>query len=331
MVDDQIPQFADLLKQLFLFQGLNEAQIAHIVARFMPYSFAEEKEVFVQGAEGDMFFVIFKGRVKITQADRKGERLLNVLGAGEYFGEEVLPFNRPRSSSVTTLEPTVLLGMDRDSFLDLINDFPQIRRVLTVTADSRHTAQREKFDWLGEDEVVHLVRRKHEIFLLTSLLLPIFIGLISIPVLAYGVTDLSSGGSSKFIAYAGMLGIAISLFWIVWNWVNWGNDFYIVTNQRVLWVEKVVLLYQSRREAPLTQILAVNVKRTWFGRILEYGDVEVRTFTGGYTHAPVSRSSAVCCLRGGFQGTRRLFVETGRKRSHPALSAGTPGSTCGKW
>ncbi len=281
MVDDQVPQFADLLKQLFLFQGLNEAELAHIVARFQPYSFTGDKEVFAQGDEDNMFFVIFKGRVKITQADRKGEHLLSVFGAGEYFGEEALLFNRPRSATVTTLEPTILLGMEQGSFYDLIRDFPNIRTFLTVTADSRHMAQREKFDWLGEDEVVHLVRRKHEVFLLTSLLLPLFVGLISIPILAYGVTDLDSFINPRLLLYVGIMGIFISIFWIVWNWVNWGNDFYIVTNQRVLWVEKVILLYQSRREAPLTQILSVNVKRTWFGRILGYGDVEVRTFTGG--------------------------------------------------
>lgn len=281
MVEDQIPQFADLLKQLFLFQGLNEAEVAHIVTRFTPYHYAEDKEVFAQGAEGDMFFVIFKGRVKITQTDRKGERLLTVLGAGEYFGEEALLFNRPRSASVTTLEPTVLLAMQRDAFFDVIGEFPRIRRILSVTADSRHMAQREKFDWLGEDEVVYIVRRKHEVFLLTSLLLPLFLGLISIPILAYGITNLGSSLTYNLATYAGIMGILLSIFWIIWNWVNWGNDFYIVTNQRVLWVEKVVLLYQSRREAPLTQILAVNVKRTWFGRILEFGDVDVRTFTGG--------------------------------------------------
>lgn len=281
MVDDQIPQFADLLKQLFLFQELNEVDIAHIVTRFRPYTFAADKVVFAQGDEGDMFFVIFKGRVKITQENRKGERVLTVLGAGEYFGEEALLFNRARSASVTTLEKTVLLGMGRDAFIDMIRDFPRIRTFLSVTADSRHMAQREKFDWLGEDEVVHLVRRKHEVFLLISLLLPLFVGLISIPLLAYGVTNMSSFLNPRFAIYAGIMGILISIFWVVWNWVNWGNDFYIVTNQRVLWVEKVILLYQSRREAPLTQILAVNVKRTWFGRIIEYGDVEVRTFTGG--------------------------------------------------
>jgi len=38
------------------------------------------------------------------------------------------------------------------------------------------------------------------------------------------------------------------LGWGVWNAIDWSNDYYIVTNQRVIWLEKVVGLYDSRRK-----------------------------------------------------------------------------------
>jgi hypothetical protein len=63
--------------------------------------------------------------------------------------------------------------------------------------------------------------------------------------------------------------------------VDWGNDYYIVTNQRVVWLEKLVGLYDSRREAPLGNILAVETSSDQLGRILHFGNVLVRTFTGG--------------------------------------------------
>lgn len=281
MANDEIPQYAELFKQLFMFQGLNTAQIAHLVTRFKPITFDVDQLVFTEGSEGDRFYIIFRGKVKVTRADKEGEQFLGVLGIGEYFGEESLLFARPRSASVTTLEPTTLLYLDIVSFTEMLEDFPQTRALLTVTAESRHVAQRENFDWLGEDEVIYILRRKHELFLLTSLLLPIFIGLISIPLLAYGISSLNSSFTYNLAAFFGILGIATAIIWLIWRWIDWGNDFYIVTNQRVLRLEKVVLLYNSRREAPLTQILAVNVAKTWFGRMLGYGDVEVRTFTGG--------------------------------------------------
>ena len=151
---------------------------------------------------------------------------------------------------------------------------------MSATAESRYLAQRADFDWVGEDEVIYLITRKHEFFLVISLIFPILVGLISIPVLLYGISTESSAGSRAALIL-GVLGILFSIFWTIWKWKDWGNDYYIVTNQRVVWLERVLIFYYSRREAPLTQILSVNVNRSWLGRILDYGNVEVRTFTGG--------------------------------------------------
>jgi hypothetical protein len=53
-----------------------------------------------------------------------------------------------------------------------------------------------------------------------------------------------------------------------------------VTNQRVVWLEKVVGIYDSRQESPLSTILSVGVETSQLGRILDYGDVIIRTFVG---------------------------------------------------
>lgn len=62
--------------------------------------------------------------------------------------------------------------------------------------------------------------------------------------------------------------------------VDWSNDYYIVTSQRVIWMEKVVGIFDSRMEAPLGTILSVGVETDAVGRILDYGNVIVRTFVG---------------------------------------------------
>ena len=53
-----------------------------------------------------------------------------------------------------------------------------------------------------------------------------------------------------------------------------------VTNQRVVWLEKVIALYDSRTEAPLSEILSVGVETDIIGRALGHGTVIVRTFVG---------------------------------------------------
>jgi hypothetical protein len=53
-----------------------------------------------------------------------------------------------------------------------------------------------------------------------------------------------------------------------------------VTNQRVVWLEKVIGIYDSRQESPINMILSVGVETSQLGRILDYGNVVIRTFVG---------------------------------------------------
>jgi len=280
MVDPEISRYASLLKQQYLFKGLNDAQLAHVVTRIERIEKGADEVIYAQGSPGDKFYVIYQGKVRVTQKEGRRERQLRILIPGDYFGEGGLLFHRPRSDTVTALEPTVLLSLSRDDFFELLDIMPSMRMNLSATAESRFLAVKENFEWLSDDEVIYLIRRKHELFLFISLIPPLILGLIALPIFV-----LSFSQTSPFLIDAallfGIFGIIGSGLWGIWNWIDWGNDFYIVTSQRVVWLEKVIIFYYSRQEAPLTHVLSVNVNMSFFGRVFNYGNVDVRTFTGG--------------------------------------------------
>lgn len=280
MADERIPQYAALLKQQYIFQGLSDADLARVVSRFQALSFKPGDVILQQGAAGSSFYVIFKGQVRITAREESEERVIDVLKAGDYFGEDALLFERPRLATVTALEPTVLLELQREPFLQILQDLPQLRLNLAATAESRYLAQQKHFDWIGEDEIVHLIVHRHGWFLGLSLVLPVLAVLASIPILVFGV---AAAPTQFFRLAASVTGAGLLLAGLIfglWNALDWSNDYYIVTNQRVVWLEKMIFLYESRREAPLTQVKSVTVRTDWLGRIVGYGDVDVRTFTG---------------------------------------------------
>lgn len=277
MVDQDISKTAALLSQQYLFRGLSKEDIDDVVARFIREEWEEGEVLISEGESGESFYVIFEGKVRVTRQEGRTERRLDDLGPGDYFGEEALLFVHPRSATITALGRLVTLRLDREDFNELLEDFPDMRLNLSATSESRHLAQRVHFNWLGEDEVIYLVARKHEFFLFLSLLLPICLGVGGIVVLALGVA--SSVLSLSGIEISAVI-LVLAVLWGIWNWVDWGNDYYIVTSQRVVWLERVIIFYYSRREAPMTQVLAVDVRSSFIGRILHYGDVEVRTFMG---------------------------------------------------
>jgi hypothetical protein len=125
------------------------------------------------------------------------------------------------------------------------------------------------------DEVVYFLARKHPIMLWRSLVLPFLMLLAPFLAVSFGILT----AENWIIPIALVFVFAIAL-WVAWLVVDWGNDYYMVTNQRVVWVEKVIGLFESRQEAPLSTVLSVGVETDMIGRVLDYGHVIVRTFVG---------------------------------------------------
>jgi CRP-like cAMP-binding protein len=276
---DERSQYIALLRRQYLFQGLDPDQMERVVDKFEVVQFQRGYRLFSAGDPPDYFYVLFQGRARVTRPGRGGDKFLNYLTPGDYFGERGLLTQRPRSITVTIIEPSTLLRLNYERFFELLDEYPKIRMNLSLTAESRRLAHRKAFDWLREDEVIYLIARKHRFFLGLSLIVPVLLAIASFLALLSAILSLDPSGARLFYI-VGFVLMAVALGWGAWNWIDWGNDYYIVTNQRVVWLEKLVALYDSRREAPLANILAVETSSSQLGRIVHYGNVLVRTFTG---------------------------------------------------
>lgn len=297
----ELEQITQLLQREYLFQKLTKDQLLWVAAQFKPITLDANTVVFSQGAPGDCFYMIFSGKVRVTHAKRRESQSLNLLGRGDYFGEEALLYNRPRTATLTTTERSVLLRMERDNFMTMLAAYPQIKVNIDATAESRRLARSRQFDWLGEDEVIYYMCRKHEFFLYTALIPPILLGVAAFPVLSLGFVEYATPFTFSLILGLGIFMLIGSIAWGIWSWLDWGNDYYIVTSRRVVWLEKIIALYDSRNEAPLETILAVNVTSSQLGRIFKYGTVIVRTYTGGISMRRASQPYLFASFIEGFK------------------------------
>jgi len=148
---------------------------------------------------------------------------------------------------------------------------------------------------------------------------------------AWVLYPLAGSTTALIILAAGAVPLSL---WAVWRWVDWGNDYYIVTNLRVVYLEKVVGLYDSRQESPLTSILSVNVQSSdALARALDMGDVIVRTYTGLITLDSVPRPRALANMVeehwqrakvGARQAEQEFVRETVRRSLQPEPPAPPP-------
>lgn len=68
-----------------------------------------------------------------------------------------------------------------------------------------------------------------------------------------------------------------SLFLFV-NWLNHELDMYVITNNRIIWVEQIAFLNRTVSECNLWQVQEVNSKTKWFfSNILNYWTIHIQT------------------------------------------------------
>lgn len=268
-------QKIDFIRKTHLFRGLAEEELNSIAEKLVEKTCEPGEAILRQGQEADSFYFIYTGQVTVTRKLRDREQKLADLVTGDHFGEDALLKRTRRSATVTAKEPTTLLVLSREDLNNLLKQIHRLRSKFEVTIASHRLARSRNFPWLEQGEVVYFVSRKHPILLWKSLIWPV-LGLL-LPVIALILYLFSPG--PVFLWVAG-LAFVVSLLVIFFKWLDWGNDYYIVTNRRVLFLEKVILLYDSRQEAPLTAILSVNTQSDVVGRTFGYGDVIVRTFVG---------------------------------------------------
>ena len=78
--------------------------LTRVVARKV---YPKDGVVFFENEEGDTFFMILTGRIKVTILGDDGrEIILTVLGPGDFFGEMSLLDNEPRSATAIATEET---------------------------------------------------------------------------------------------------------------------------------------------------------------------------------------------------------------------------------
>jgi CRP-like cAMP-binding protein len=114
------------LRQVPLFSELQKKQLRSLAKWTTSRSFQPGQVIVEEGQAGIGLYCIESGRVKVTQKTASGERELREMGPGESFGELALLDNRPRAATITAIEPTTCIMLDKGQFLAELRTYPEI-------------------------------------------------------------------------------------------------------------------------------------------------------------------------------------------------------------
>lgn len=282
----------DVLRQIPFLRDVDETDIARVAEGLARREYASGQEILRQGSVPDGLYFLVQGEVEMVRQARGSQPCsATKFLPGDLLGELELLVRHPRVATVRALTPVVTYFWERRSLLAFLRRHPTALASFRLAASTRRKSFRLRLGWLEEGEVVYGLANKHPVLLYRALTLPMVL-LLAAAVL--GAAALGGAGSTAGWA-AGVLGL-VALGFGLWQWIDWANDYYIVTDRRVVWLEKVAGLYDSRQEAPLRMVLSVSVTTEAVGRALDYGDVLIRTYTGQIVFRTVGSPRAMAAL-----------------------------------
>ena len=135
----------ELLQSVALFWDLSEEELGYISEKMIARHYEPGKFIFLEDSEGEQCFFVVQGSVKVTRLSKDGrEVILAMLNEGEFFGEMALLDGESRSANVIALEETEVLTLNREDFLVVLHDYPQIAiQLLKEMADRLRKSDRQ--------------------------------------------------------------------------------------------------------------------------------------------------------------------------------------------
>jgi CRP/FNR family transcriptional regulator, dissimilatory nitrate respiration regulator len=127
-----------LLAQLPLFSALAPEQIQRIAAAAREKHLAKGEMLFQKGDPARGFFVVVTGQIKLALPSAQGnEKVVEIIGARQSFGEAVMFMDRPFPVFAEALVDTQLLHIGKDAVFQLIDSDASFSRRLLAGLSMR--------------------------------------------------------------------------------------------------------------------------------------------------------------------------------------------------
>jgi MFS family permease len=122
-----------LLRRVALFEPMPAPGLEAIARRAVWLTVAPGTVVIAEGDVGDRYYVLSSGAIRV---EREGRHLRDLTEAGNGFGEIALLRDVPRTATVIAIAESVVLTVDRPSFLAAVTGHPNVsaRADAVVTA-----------------------------------------------------------------------------------------------------------------------------------------------------------------------------------------------------
>ncbi len=263
-----------------VFQDYSDADLRKL-AGFCSHVYIPHRHLLIlQGDLGDSLWVLYRGQAVLSGVDVDNARPRTPVRAPMYFNDEALVASINVPWTVEAQAGSYWLRLHWQDFQRYLQtEAPrdqELRARLRIhrhlASDHQENQQPQSYPWLAPGEFVVILQHRHWLELILKEVRVLGPALFIVAPITLGLF-LVTGSLFWNLAFAGLWLLAGAL----WGAVDYLNDFFVVTNQRIIQQEKMVFISEHRREALLEQIQQVDVHQAFWGRLLGYGTLLVQT------------------------------------------------------
>lgn len=264
------------LRNLPLLARVPPTQLDHVANAVEVLQLQPNMLVFRQGQPAQGLYLMVDGHAVLFSGTSGSERMLGEVNANQYVGEAALFQNGTERMTMRVTAPSVLLFLSRLKFHQLLLEHPELRQ--HITSQYAHlnvqTDSEEAFAGQRPGEALLLFQRRHPWAFARNSILPLLIGLLLIAIaFILGQTGLTLPML--------VLAIIVPGAWIYYAYIEWQNDYLIITDQRVIHHQRTILaLTNSIHEVLISSVQEVNFHipaADFFARMFNFGTIFIRT------------------------------------------------------
>jgi len=305
-------KLAGTLRKVFLFNGLEEEHIDLLLNNSEIVYFPAEKMIYLEGTSASFFYVLYQGRLEILKEKQHILSKLNNFSERFPFGEDALVKDQKRQTSARAITDVILIKISKEILTQVSQENIDFRNKKNAMVSSYEYLIRKTIN-LGVEETICYIGQPHPSVLILKIvfaMLAVFgLGIIL-------VVLVNSGLLASHILLWGGGGLSVStLLWIGWQFLEWSNDLFFFTNKRIINKQRSLFSYEVKQETPFSTIESVQTEVGLIGRGLDFGDLEIKTFTGSMRLAFVPKIISVQHILNYLADRRNDLQEEEEKRA----------------
>jgi len=270
-------KLAGTLRIAFPFNDLEKEHIDLLLDNAEIVFFPAEKMVYLEGTPALFFYILYQGQVEIMKEKHHALFQLNDLHEGFSFGEDALTKSQKRRTSARATTDVILIKIQRETLTQVgKGNLAFWNNINTLITSYNHLVSKTINP--GKDETVCYIGQPHPIIVVLKIIFALF-AVFGISILLVILFNSGLLAYNVLLWGGGILAVT-SLIWIGWQFLEWSNDLFFFTDKRIIIKQRSILSYEIKRETPISAIEFVRARRSFLGRELNFGDLEIRTFTG---------------------------------------------------